>query len=367
MDSLGKVRYSSWLKAIGRNPEENISPLNVICSKHFPESDFVVKQKRAVLKTDAVPKLLLPKNAPFTSQSKMSSPGPISRDPVPTDASLQRIDGNLSSSDSGSHPKPLITSLSDSAGWQGVQKRNRKLVRTFHTYASSPDMFKTRYMNERTKYHQLRYKHQLEKEKNRRLRNKVSHLKQVNLRSVIQDGVVKKFCSLSEIRSSASSIPRSSEVMTIDTSKKISPSSTLSAPEKSCQLDVDLKHHATPTSTPKSHQRTTTDPSKIQTVPVHPKEEIKPIHLEKIPLDELHKLHDIQDHMTPLFYEQDSDYTHLWTTPVYIAIAASVGISCFKYYHCLPCQMKATMTPPSEPPVLFVPYKTSSGDGEVTK
>ncbi|KAG5868524.1 hypothetical protein JTB14_028539 [Gonioctena quinquepunctata] len=74
---------------------------------------------------------------------------------------------------------------------------------------------------------------------------------------------------------------------------------------------------------------------KIQTVPVHPKEEIKPIHLEKIPLDELHKLHDIQDHMTPLFYEQDSDYTHLWTTPVYIAIAASGGILCFKYYHCL--------------------------------
>ncbi|KAG5863519.1 hypothetical protein JTB14_003748 [Gonioctena quinquepunctata] len=101
------------------------------------------------------------------------------RDPVPTDASLQRIDGNLSSSDSGSHPKPLITSSSDSAGLKGVQKRNRKLVRTFHTYASSPDMFKTRYMNERTKYHQLRYKHQLEKEKNRRLRNKVSHLKEV--------------------------------------------------------------------------------------------------------------------------------------------------------------------------------------------
>ncbi|KAG5881696.1 hypothetical protein JTB14_006557 [Gonioctena quinquepunctata] len=176
---LGKVRYSSWLKAIGRNPEENISPSNVICSKHFPESDSVVKRKRAVLKTDAVPKLLLPKNAPFTSQSKMSSPGPISRDPVPTDASLQRIDGNLSSSDSGSHPKPLITSSSDSAGLKGVQKRNRKLVRTFHTYASSPDMFKTRYMNERTKYHQLRYKHQLEKEKNRRLRNKVSHLKEV--------------------------------------------------------------------------------------------------------------------------------------------------------------------------------------------
>ncbi|KAG5869272.1 hypothetical protein JTB14_000318 [Gonioctena quinquepunctata] len=100
---------------------------------------------------------------------------------------------------------------------------------------------------------------------------------------------------------------------------------------------------------------------KIQSVPVHPKEEIKPIHLEKIPLDELHKLHDIQDHMTPLFYEQDSDYTHLWTTPVNIAIAACVGILCFKYYHCLPCQKKDTTTPPSEPPVLFVPYETSSG------
>ncbi|KAG5865500.1 hypothetical protein JTB14_035524 [Gonioctena quinquepunctata] len=155
---LGKVRYSSWLKAIGRNPEENISPSNVICSKHFPESDFVVKRKRAVLKTDAVPKLLLPKNAPFTSQSKMSSPGPISRGPVPTDASLQRIDGNLSSSDSGSHPKPLIT--------------------------SSPDMFKTRYMNERTKYHQLRYKHQLEKEKNRRLETRFSSKGSVQYRSL---------------------------------------------------------------------------------------------------------------------------------------------------------------------------------------
>ncbi|KAG5885306.1 hypothetical protein JTB14_002863 [Gonioctena quinquepunctata] len=43
---LGKVRYSSWLKAIGWNPEENISPSNVICSKHFPESDFVVKRKK---------------------------------------------------------------------------------------------------------------------------------------------------------------------------------------------------------------------------------------------------------------------------------------------------------------------------------
>ncbi|KAG5873133.1 hypothetical protein JTB14_003808 [Gonioctena quinquepunctata] len=43
---------------------------------------------------------------------------------------------------------------------------------SFHR--SSPDMFKTRYMNEKTKYHQLRYKHQLEKKKNRRLRNKVS-------------------------------------------------------------------------------------------------------------------------------------------------------------------------------------------------
>ncbi|KAG5866063.1 hypothetical protein JTB14_025259 [Gonioctena quinquepunctata] len=112
-----------------------------------------------------------------------------------------------------------------------------------------------------------------------------------------------------------------------------------------------------------SHHITTTDPSKTR----NPKGEIKHIHLEKIPLDELHKLHDIQDHMTPLFYEQDSDYTHLWTTPVYIAIAASVGILCFKYYHCLPCQKKATTTPPSEPPVLFVPHKIPSGDGEVTK
>ncbi|KAG5873625.1 hypothetical protein JTB14_003055 [Gonioctena quinquepunctata] len=41
----------------------------------------------------------------------------------------------------------------------------------------------------------------------------------------------------------------------------------------------------------------------IQTVPVHPKEEIEPIYLEKILLDELHELYDIQDHMTPLFYD----------------------------------------------------------------
>ncbi|KAG5859436.1 hypothetical protein JTB14_021488 [Gonioctena quinquepunctata] len=35
-----KKRCSNWLQAIGRAPEENLSPHNVICSKHFEENDL---------------------------------------------------------------------------------------------------------------------------------------------------------------------------------------------------------------------------------------------------------------------------------------------------------------------------------------
>ncbi|KAG5870840.1 hypothetical protein JTB14_029546 [Gonioctena quinquepunctata] len=45
---------------------------------------------------------------------------------------------------------------------------------------------------------------------------------------------------------------------------------------------------------------------KVQTVPVHPKEEIKPIHLEKIPLDELHNY---MIYMTPFQKSKLFQYT----------------------------------------------------------
>ncbi|KAG5862546.1 hypothetical protein JTB14_025218 [Gonioctena quinquepunctata] len=102
----------------------------------------------------------------------------------------------------------------------------------------------------------------------------------------------------------------------------------------------------------------------IQTVPVHPKEEIKPIHLEKMPLDELHKLHDIQD---PILRAGLRPHPSL-DNPGKHRHCSKRGHPLFQVpYHTIPYQKKATTTPPSEPPVLFVPYKTFSGDGEVTK
>ncbi|KAG5870699.1 hypothetical protein JTB14_000196 [Gonioctena quinquepunctata] len=92
---------------------------------------------------------------------------------------------------------------------------------------------------------------------------------------------------------------------------------------------------------------------KIETVPVHPKEEIKPIQLEKIPLDELHKATISGPHAP--YSTSRTQTTPIFGQPRYTSPLQRWASFVSKYYHYLPCQKKATTTPPSEPPVLFRP------------
>lgn len=60
---LTKQRHDSWLRAIGRNPEqEHLSTSNVICSEHFADSDFLNKEKTKLCSA-AVPSVRLRKSS----------------------------------------------------------------------------------------------------------------------------------------------------------------------------------------------------------------------------------------------------------------------------------------------------------------
>jgi hypothetical protein len=58
---LSDKRRESWLQALGRNPEEQDSKHNVICSEHFTNEDFLETGK---LKDEAVPSLKLKPERP---------------------------------------------------------------------------------------------------------------------------------------------------------------------------------------------------------------------------------------------------------------------------------------------------------------
>nr|XP_023026890.1 uncharacterized protein LOC111514882 [Leptinotarsa decemlineata] len=107
---------------------------------------------------------------------------------------------------------------------------------------------------------------------------------------------------------------------------------------------------------------------KVRTISIPHEKKMLPIQLEKIPLDELHKIHE-QSLLQPLGFEDiPVDSTHFWTTPVFIIATAVIGILVFKFRHTLRCQ-RISETPPvpaTRTQVLFHPHKTSSGDGEVT-
>lgn len=103
---------------------------------------------------------------------------------------------------------------------------------------------------------------------------------------------------------------------------------------------------------------------KIKTAQINHKENRKPIKLEKIPLDELHKIQQ-EEQLQSLVYEGPIDSTHFWTTPLFIFVAATIGFGCYKCHHRLR-QIKKSQEE-AKKKVLFVPYTTSSGDGEVTE
>jgi hypothetical protein len=58
---LSNKRRESWLRALGRKPEEQISKHHVICSELFTNEDFLETGK---LKDEAVPSLKLKPEKP---------------------------------------------------------------------------------------------------------------------------------------------------------------------------------------------------------------------------------------------------------------------------------------------------------------
>ncbi|XP_074042705.1 uncharacterized protein [Leptinotarsa decemlineata] len=72
----------------------------------------------------------------WSCQSKGNIAGiSFHRDLNPANIDSKMGEGNVSSSNSAPS-KSVTMSSADSAGLKGVQKRNRKLVKIFHTYAS---------------------------------------------------------------------------------------------------------------------------------------------------------------------------------------------------------------------------------------
>lgn len=99
----------------------------------------------------------------------------------------------------------------------------------------------------------------------------------------------------------------------------------------------------------------------------------KPLTIKKIPLDQLHLLTREEERLQSISTNQPkTDPTHFWMTPIYIIITICIILGLYKLRG---RQRKTPEEPevhqdvpssPSSPSVLFVPYKTSSGDGEVT-
>lgn len=99
---------------------------------------------------------------------------------------------------------------------------------------------------------------------------------------------------------------------------------------------------------------------KIKTMQINLDEKRKPIKLQKVPLDELYKVQQ-EEELQSLINDELIDYTHLWTTPLYIVATIAVVFGCYYFISVLKKSKEEDITK-----VLFVPHKTSSGDGEVT-
>ncbi|KAJ8932087.1 hypothetical protein NQ318_002838 [Aromia moschata] len=57
---LTAERYESWMRAIGRDPKENLSVThNTICSDHFTQDSYIYVDDKKVLKKFALPSVNL--------------------------------------------------------------------------------------------------------------------------------------------------------------------------------------------------------------------------------------------------------------------------------------------------------------------
>lgn len=104
--------------------------------------------------------------------------------------------------------------------------------------------------------------------------------------------------------------------------------------------------------------------------------QVKPLKLSQVPLDELHKLIRTEEHLEPIQAEtQSTNHSHFWITPLYILGTIMVIVICYKLKQRWNLRSKRNSNknlrkeakPEEEDPtVLFVPYKTSPGKGEIT-
>lgn len=105
---------------------------------------------------------------------------------------------------------------------------------------------------------------------------------------------------------------------------------------------------------------------KIKISSTMPKRMDTPIELKKIPLDDLQRAIEEQRHEQPLILQTEPlNLSHFWTTPIFIIITICLLYLCYRYRHIF--KKSSQENPEVDNKVLFVPYKTSSGDGEVTR
>ena len=96
----------------------------------------------------------------------------------------------------------------------------------------------------------------------------------------------------------------------------------------------------------------------------------KPLKLDNLPLDELHKLTKEEDRLESIEPRTwTTSHSHFWITPIYILITISLifgGYKIKQLWKKKDTPIETVTEDSVQKPVLFVPYKTSSGDGDIT-
>ncbi|KAJ8940668.1 hypothetical protein NQ318_017717 [Aromia moschata] len=142
---LTAERYESWMQAIGRDPQENLSIThNAICSDHFTQDSHIYVDDKRVLKKFGLLSVNL-KPVKRTSHEYRSDGSTLQEGGIDLDISRPSTSKELSLSLFGSTLQELnhISSKkkgnmsTDSEGLTGSPKRRPKFLRTFDNYAVS--------------------------------------------------------------------------------------------------------------------------------------------------------------------------------------------------------------------------------------
>uniref|UniRef100_A0A6P7GPP2 Uncharacterized protein LOC114344948 n=1 Tax=Diabrotica virgifera virgifera TaxID=50390 RepID=A0A6P7GPP2_DIAVI len=98
---------------------------------------------------------------------------------------------------------------------------------------------------------------------------------------------------------------------------------------------------------------------------------VKPLKLDRIQLDELHKLSN-EEKRLQLVSLTTMDHYHLWTPPIYFLAIVLIILLVYKLRELWKKKKmeedeeeEDTADPEPMPSVLFIPHKTSQGDGEM--